>query len=90
MGKQIYSNKFMLTETYKAVSSQFSFVWVHSFILRKMSKSAYKQSLECPSNCVYIVYGSIWSCLLVKNKVMPIWLNIIEVYGGELLRSAQD
>ena len=64
MGKQIYSNKFMLTETYKAVSSQFSFARVH-----KMRQTAYKQGMlawDLPTN-----YVIIWSCLLVKNKVMP-------------------
>ena len=56
MGKQIYSNKFMLTETYKADSSQFSFARV---VLRKMSQTAYKQGMlawDWPTN-----YGSsIW------------------------------
>ena len=58
MGKQIYSNKFMLTETYKAVSSQFSFA--SSLVLRKMSQTAYKQGMlawDWPTNYVII---TIW------------------------------
>ena len=52
MGKPIYSNKFMLAETYKAVSSQFSFARVQ---LRKMSQTAYKQGMlawDLPTNYV--------------------------------------
>ena len=66
MGKQIYSNKFMLTETYKAVSSQFSFA--SSLVLRKMSQTAYKQGMlawDWPTN-----YVIIW-CVPRKNRVMP-------------------
>ena len=42
MGKQIYSNKFMLTETYSFKSI---FLRASSLVLRKMSQAAYKQGM---------------------------------------------
>ena len=61
MGKQIYSNKFVLTETYKAVSSQI-FLRASSLVLRKMSQATYKQGMlawDWPTNYVIIyLYGS--------------------------------
>ena len=56
MGKQIYSNKFMLTETYKAATSQFSFARVHSYFVKWAKLPINKDA--GPSNYVYIVvYG---------------------------------
>ena len=66
MGKQIYSNKFMLTEKYKAVSSRFSFARVHSYFV-KWAKLPINQTARNTQVTVYIW----WSCLPVENNVMP-------------------
>ena len=77
MGKQIYSNKFMLTETYKAFSSQSSFTRVHSY---KMSQTAYKHGMlawDWPTNYVIIyMYGSGHAFLLKIRLCQVLALQI--------------
>ena len=79
MGKQIYSNKFMLTETYKAVSSQFFFARVHSYFVKWAKLPINKECwLGIGQQTMVVVYGI--SCLPLENKVMPsfgITINVL-------------
>ena len=68
MGKQIYSNKFMLTETYSFKSI---FLRASSLVLRKMSQAAYKQGMLAwdagQQTMLYIcMYGSSGHAFLLK------------------------
>ena len=79
MGKQIYSNKFMLTETYKAVSSQLSFARVHSYFVKWAKLPINKEcwQLGMPSNCVYIVvYGHAFQSKIRLCQVLALQFSL--------------
>ena len=59
MGKQIYCNTFMLTDTYKTVSSQFSFAGVNLYLpgcLKRMAHRFFPQK-NGPSSILAKYFG---------------------------------
>ena len=88
MGKQIYSNKFMLTETYKAVSSPFFFARVHSYFVKWAKLPINKECwLGMGQQTMLYIYGThfVWRAILdlimCENPIIQSAVKTKPFYG---------